>query len=112
MKKICLIFGLGLALFTTANAHSPKTEPKDSKTPTEATSNSDSKTKDESLTYYVTGKTMISGQLYYIVTTTPQAACGSGSVEPCKITSSEAKDVNNRIPDDAVESVLSTRPAF
>jgi hypothetical protein len=42
MKKICLIFGLGLALFTTANAHSPKTEPK-----TDGKTSESAKTKDE-----------------------------------------------------------------
>jgi hypothetical protein len=112
MKRVVLTGSLIMAAATFSFAGTPKGEAKDAKTETTTTTTTtEVKAQQESITYYVTGQTTISGTVYYTVQTTQPAGCGSGSL-PCRVLSSEEKDGNNRIPVDAVEEVQTFRTSY
>jgi len=95
MKKVLLSAAILLAFATASNAGTP-----------EFKSPSETKTETQSFTYYVIGEVTISGTAYYTVSLTPGDCSEEPLAKPCEILSSQAKDGNNRIPQSALQEVL------
>lgn len=95
MKKVLFSAAILMAFASVSFANTPETK-----------SPSESKGQTQSFTYYVVSEVTIAGTAYYNVSLTPGDCTEEPQAKPCEILSSQAKDVNNRIPQSALQEIV------